>query len=70
MIQERKFRHRCSIAWDCAPRKFLSYCSVPITSFYQSPHALALLVAVCTMNAFILLTHQVNAILMGPGGYP
>jgi len=31
--------------------------------------ALALLVAVCTANSFILPTHQVNALLMGPGGY-
>lgn len=33
------------------------------------PRALALLVAVCAMNSFILPTHQVNALLMGPGGY-
>jgi len=24
---------------------------------------------VCTANSFILPTHQVNALLMGPGGY-
>ena len=31
--------------------------------------ALALLVAVCASNSFILPTHQVNALLMSPGGY-
>jgi di/tricarboxylate transporter len=31
--------------------------------------ALALLVAVSTANSFLLPTHQVNALLMGPGGY-
>jgi di/tricarboxylate transporter len=30
---------------------------------------LALLVALCASNAFILPTHQVNALLMSPGGY-
>jgi len=30
---------------------------------------LALLVAVCASNSFVLPTHQVNALLMGPGGY-
>ncbi len=34
-----------------------------------NPRALALLVAVCAMNSFLLPTHQVNALLMGPGGY-
>jgi di/tricarboxylate transporter len=34
-----------------------------------SPRALALLVAVCASNSFILPTHQVNALLMAPGGY-
>ncbi len=34
-----------------------------------SPRALALLVAVCSSNSFILPTHQVNALLMSPGGY-
>ena len=34
-----------------------------------SPRALALLVAVCASNSFILPTHQVNALLMSPGGY-
>ena len=33
------------------------------------PTALALLVAVSASNSFILPTHQVNALLMGPGGY-
>jgi di/tricarboxylate transporter len=33
------------------------------------PRALALLVAVCASNSFILPTHQVNAFLMGTGGY-
>jgi di/tricarboxylate transporter len=31
--------------------------------------ALALLVAVCASNSFLLPTHQVNAFLMSPGGY-
>ncbi|MGC9434881.1 MAG: SLC13 family permease [Methanomicrobiales archaeon] len=33
------------------------------------PRALALLVAVSAANSFILPTHQVNALIMGPGGY-
>ncbi|MDI9632630.1 MAG: SLC13 family permease [Methanolinea sp.] len=33
------------------------------------PKSLALLAAVCTQNSFVLPTHQVNALLMGPGGY-
>ena len=33
------------------------------------PRPLALLVAVCASNSFILPTHQVNALLMAPGGY-
>ena len=33
------------------------------------PRMLALLVAVCASNSFLLPTHQVNAMLMGPGGY-
>jgi di/tricarboxylate transporter len=33
------------------------------------PRALAILVAVCASNSFILPTHQVNALLMTPGGY-
>ena len=34
-----------------------------------APRALALLVAVTASNSFVLPTHQVNALLMGPGGY-
>ncbi len=34
-----------------------------------SPRALALLVAVSASNSFLLPTHQVNALLMAPGGY-
>ncbi|MBN1255280.1 MAG: SLC13 family permease [Deltaproteobacteria bacterium] len=34
-----------------------------------SPRALALLVALCASNAFALPIHQVNALLMSPGGY-
>ncbi len=34
-----------------------------------SPRALGLLVAVCASNSFLLPTHQVNALLMSPGGY-
>jgi di/tricarboxylate transporter len=33
------------------------------------PRPLALLVAVCAANSFILPTHQVNALLKTPGGY-
>jgi len=33
------------------------------------PRALALLVAVCASNSFVLPTHQVNALLMSPGRY-
>jgi len=33
------------------------------------PRMLALLVAICASNSFLLPTHQVNALLMGPGGY-
>ncbi|MDD3407663.1 MAG: SLC13 family permease [Methanomicrobium sp.] len=33
------------------------------------PRGLALLTAVCASNSFILPTHQVNAFLMGQGGY-
>ena len=29
----------------------------------------ALIIALSTSNAFILPTHQVNALIMGPGGY-
>ncbi len=34
-----------------------------------NPRALALLVAICASNSFVLPTHQVNALLMSPGGY-
>lgn len=34
-----------------------------------SPRALALLVAIAASNSFILPTHQVNALVMAPGGY-
>ena len=33
------------------------------------PRGLALLVAVCAQNSFVLPTHQVNALLMAPAGY-
>jgi di/tricarboxylate transporter len=33
------------------------------------PRAMALLVAICTANSFVIPTHQVNAFLMSPGGY-
>ena len=33
------------------------------------PRPMALLVAVCTSNSFVIPTHQVNAFLMSPGGY-
>jgi len=33
------------------------------------PRAMALLVGVCAQNSFVLPTHQVNALLMTPGGY-
>jgi di/tricarboxylate transporter len=33
------------------------------------PRPLALMSAVCAANSFILPTHQVNALLMSPGGY-
>ena len=38
-----------------------------IASF--NPRALALLIAICASNSFLLPTHQVNALLMAPGGY-
>jgi len=34
-----------------------------------NPRALSLLVAVCAANSFLLPTHQVNALLLSPGGY-
>jgi di/tricarboxylate transporter len=33
------------------------------------PATYALMVAIAASNAFLLPTHQVNALLMGPGGY-
>jgi di/tricarboxylate transporter len=33
------------------------------------PAAFAMMVAIAASNAFLLPTHQVNALLMGPGGY-
>ena len=33
------------------------------------PAVFALTVAIATSNSFILPTHQVNALIMGPGGY-
>ncbi|MFN3367711.1 MAG: SLC13 family permease, partial [Exiguobacterium mexicanum] len=38
-------------------------------TFSMDPIGLALLVAVSASNSFILPTHQVNAFIMGPGGY-
>jgi di/tricarboxylate transporter len=34
-----------------------------------SPAMYALLIALATSNAFILPTHPVNALIIGPGGY-
>ena len=34
-----------------------------------TPRGLALLVALCASNSFVLPTHQVNALIMSPGGY-
>ena len=34
-----------------------------------SPAVFALTVAIATSNSFLIPTHQVNAIIMGPGGY-
>jgi di/tricarboxylate transporter len=33
------------------------------------PAMFALTVAISTSNSFLLPTHQVNALVMGPGGY-
>jgi di/tricarboxylate transporter len=33
------------------------------------PAIFALTVAIATSNSFLIPTHQVNALLMGPGGY-
>jgi di/tricarboxylate transporter len=35
----------------------------------ENPAVYALLVALATSNSFIIPTHQVNALIMGPGGY-
>lgn len=35
----------------------------------ENPAVFALLVALATSNSFIIPTHQVNALIMGPGGY-
>ena len=37
--------------------------------FGIDPRGVALLVAVCASNSFVIPTHQVNAYIMGPGGY-
>jgi len=34
-----------------------------------NPAAIALMIALATSNSFMLPTHQVNALVMGPGGY-
>ncbi|NKB62904.1 MAG: SLC13 family permease [Gammaproteobacteria bacterium] len=34
-----------------------------------NPAVFALTVALCTSNSFLIPTHQVNALIMGPGGY-
>ncbi|HBE92205.1 MAG TPA: SLC13 family permease, partial [Gammaproteobacteria bacterium] len=34
-----------------------------------NPAIFALTVAIATFNSFLIPTHQVNALLMGPGGY-
>jgi di/tricarboxylate transporter len=33
------------------------------------PAVFALTVAIATSNSFVIPTHQVNALIMGPGGY-
>ncbi|MBA7481179.1 hypothetical protein ES707_16649 [subsurface metagenome] len=38
-------------------------------SFGLDPRGMALLVGICTSNSFLLPTHPVNALLMGPGNY-
>lgn len=38
-------------------------------SFGLDPRGLALLAGICTSNSFLLPTHPVNALLMGPGNY-
>jgi di/tricarboxylate transporter len=34
-----------------------------------NPAIFALTVAIATSNSFLIPTHQVNALIMGPGGY-
>ncbi|MGI9318598.1 MAG: SLC13 family permease, partial [bacterium] len=34
-----------------------------------NPAVFALTVALATSNSFLIPTHQVNALIMGPGGY-
>jgi di/tricarboxylate transporter len=34
-----------------------------------NPTMYALIIALSTSNSFLLPTHQVNALIMGPGGY-
>ena len=34
-----------------------------------NPALFALTVAIATSNSFLIPTHQVNALIMGPGGY-
>ena len=34
-----------------------------------NPAMFALTVALCTSNSFLIPTHQVNALIMGPAGY-
>ena len=34
-----------------------------------NPAVFALTVAIATSNSFLIPTHQVNALIMGPGGY-
>jgi len=36
---------------------------------HADPAIFALIIAIATSNSFILPTHQVNALIMGPGGY-
>ena len=35
----------------------------------ENPAVYALTVAIATSNSFLIPTHQVNALIMGPGGY-
>jgi di/tricarboxylate transporter len=39
------------------------------TGLDQNPALYALTVALATSNSFLIPTHQVNALIMGPGGY-